>query len=84
MKLDTTVIAQLNVPINNVWGHIADDAYEAGGRVSNTEAMEMVLDANRMSTFGHKDAETLVDELCKEHGYVKVNKFLCKHFKLVR
>lgn len=35
---------------------------------------EVALDASRLKTSGHQEAQDEVDKLCKEHGYLKVMK----------
>lgn len=83
MKLDQNVISQLSAPINKVWNYIGYDAVEACGN-DNACAIEMCIDANRLSTcVNEKAAEDLVMSLIKEHGYTKVLKFLSKNFRFV-
>jgi hypothetical protein len=82
MKLDATVISQLNQAVYATWNYIGSDAMEFCE--SNGDAIEMVLDADRMTTCGNApEADALVSELIKEHGYSKVSKFLSKNFRLV-
>jgi hypothetical protein len=81
MKLDQEFLDKVSGPIRETWQHIYPDA-EVG---SNAEAMELVLDANRMEmNLGAKgrEADKLISEATKEHGYKKVDKFLCKHIQL--
>jgi uncharacterized membrane protein YcaP (DUF421 family) len=82
MKLDQEFLEKVRGPIQSTWQYIYPDAEVS----SNAEAMELVLDANRMETnlgAAGKAADQLISEACKEHGYQKVDKFLCKHIRLV-
>jgi ribosomal protein S3 len=82
MKLDQEFLEKVRGPIHQTWQYIYPDAEVS----SNAEAMELVLDANRMEmNLGEKGkaADKLIAEACKEHGYQKVDRFLCKHIKLV-
>jgi len=82
MKLDATVITELKQPILATWNYIGSDAMEFVQ--SNAEAMEMVLDAGRLTTCGNSPrAQELIDVLFKEHGYSKVSKFICKNIRLL-
>jgi hypothetical protein len=85
MKLDKTFLEAVQGPIWNTFDQIAHDACELGCK-RNSEFMELVLDANRLSMGAGekgKAADKLVGVACDEHGYAKVSKFLCKHIKLV-
>ena len=79
----TTIIIPpaLAQAINATWRAIAPDAAEFCE--SNIEAGEIVLDANRLSTFGYPEAEAMVKVLIKEHGLVKVYNHLAKHFNFI-
>ncbi len=84
MKLNKDFLKAVEGPIYSTWSAIASDAAELGPS-SNSGNMELCLDANRMVAYGGKNgkaADDLVGEACKEHGYVKVSRFLCKHIKL--
>ena len=76
----------VNNPINNVWQTIGSDLYavveECGDTLGNEEAIECCIDANRLTMYGHKDAENAIDNAVKQHGYGKVHKYLCKNIKL--
>lgn len=87
MKLDKAVVAMLESAILKTWSQIGYDALqaieEAGERMDNETAMEFCIDANRLLlNGGDKVADETVRDLCKEHGYAKVLKFLSKHIKL--
>jgi hypothetical protein len=82
MKLDNTVIATLRTPIHRAWQYIASDVYDLCG--DNEEAIEMSIDANRLSMcVDEPAAEALVLALVLEHGYSKTLKFLGKNIQLL-
>ena len=81
MKLDKNFLEKVQNPIYQVWDQIGHDILELED-VDNEECVETVIDASRLDTFGHKEAQELVSEAVKEHGYSKVLKFLCKNIKL--
>ena len=83
MKLDKNVVSKLSQPMWRTWNEIASDVEACGGRMSNGVAVESCIDADRLLYNGHsKDASDLITALCKEHGYMKVHRFLCRNFKL--
>jgi hypothetical protein len=87
MKLDKELIARLNTPMWNTWNAIGHDVYacaeECGESLDNEEAVESCIDANRLWLNGDdKAADDLIHELCREHGYHVVLKFLTKHYQL--
>lgn len=61
------------------WGDISPDA----GRCSNAEAIELVLDADRLSTFGYKAAYNELNWLDARFGYERVSKALAREVRLV-
>jgi len=82
MKLDQAVVTRLRQPMGKTWNYIGSDAMEFC--TSNAEAIEMCIDAGRLETCGNdKEASQLISELCKEHTYPKVLKFLSKNFRFV-
>jgi len=80
MQLDNTVVEQLRTPVYMTWEHIAPDAGELVS--SNEEALEMVLDANRMAVSGYDEADRLVQDLASEHGFGNVIDFLSAQIRL--
>lgn len=72
--------------INGVWNAIANDvcvaALECGDEMTNEIAIELCVDADRLSTFGYKSADAELEALVKEHGYDKVFKALCQQISL--
>jgi len=55
--------------IHSVWQAIAPDAMEFC--CDNEEALEMVLDANRLETFGYEKEYKELTSLFQQHGYVE-------------
>ena len=78
MKLDNKVIEALKPAIRSTWNYISADC----GDCSNGEAMELTIDAGRMSMQGFKKEDSLIHELVIEHTYTKVYKFLTKNIRL--
>lgn len=81
MKLDKEFLNKVSPAIWATWNAIAPDACEV---VEDNEcAMELVLDAGRLEMYGgDAEAARLLNESYKEHDYLKVQKFLCKHIQL--
>ena len=83
MKLNNDLITKISPTICRTWSYIGSDAMEFCS--SNMEAMEMILDANRMSSFcgdSGKEIEDLMYILISEHGYTKVLKFCSKNISI--
>lgn len=81
MQLDDKLVLRLRRPMNITWQQIAPDLYECCPNLDNEEAIEMCIDANRLAFNGEdEEADILVRELCKEHGYHTVLKFLSSKF----
>jgi hypothetical protein len=73
--------------IGSTWSAIGVDCIMAtgGGELDSETAMECVLDANRMTTFGGASgaaADALVSEAIIAHGYGTVLTHLACHFNL--
>ena len=82
MQFDQAAVDQLREPILKVWQYIASDVYDICD--DNLCAVEMCIDANRLSTcVDEPEAEAFVMLLIKEHGYPKVLKFLSKNFRFI-
>jgi hypothetical protein len=81
LKLDQEFLNQVRPAIVKCWNYIAADI---DWNCSNAEAIELCLDADRISTLvdGGKAIDELIRQADKEHGYQKVEKFLCKHIQL--
>ncbi len=82
MKLDQATVDAIAPAIYETWQYIGSDAMEFVE--SNREALEMVIDADRMSTCAKApEADKMVGDLIKSFGYPKVMTFLNKNFRLV-
>jgi hypothetical protein len=81
MKLDKAFLKEVAGPIGDCWQQIYPDA-----EVSNSEeAIELVLDANRMTTLLGKEgeqADAVIGRAIDEHGYEKVLSFLAREIPL--
>lgn len=64
------------------WDSIADDAYEIC-EGDNTVAMELVLDASRLTMNGYAEADMEIKTLCVEHGWAEVCEALAKRIQLL-
>ena len=64
-----------------VWSYVASDALSEGP-ISNSEAMELCLDANRLLSNAHdKESDDLVGHICHLGGYSVLNRALCRELK---
>lgn len=76
LKIDVTILNKdprwdkLKSDVWTVWGEIAPDA----GECRPAEAVEMALDASRLTTHGYKDSDDYLTELIDKHGYTSVAK----------
>ena len=67
--------------IYQTWGAIAADLPD---EVDNAEAMELCIDANRLQSLGNSwEADQLVQDAIKMHGYSAVFDFLCSKIQVV-
>lgn len=86
MKLDTSVVARIEPAVFRTWNQIAADFFQMaadGGSASNIDAVELCIDADRLLTDGKDaDANECIKQLCVEHGYTKVLKFLSRKIQL--
>jgi hypothetical protein len=64
------------------WDSIACDAYDIC-EDDNTIAMELVLDASRLTMNGFAEADAEIKTLCVEHGWGKVCEELAKRIQLL-
>lgn len=83
IEISTTV----RQAIENAWQAIGYDAYElartCGEDLSNEVAIELVIDAGRIRTYGgSSEAADEVDALIKEHGYDAVHAALVQSVSL--
>ena len=79
MELNEKFVQVMKGPICQAWQAIAEEGIEA----SNAEALEMAIDADRLATFVSQDANDLLKEAIKEHGYKKVFDLLKRNISLV-
>jgi hypothetical protein len=64
------------------WDSIASDAYELC-EGDNEIAMELVLDANRLTSNGYEEADLEISTLCAQHGFGAVRETLAKKIQLL-
>lgn len=87
--LNKAFITRVAQPIYTVWNAIGADVYDAVGAcgeedLDNAGAIECCIDADRLHIHGNdKEANMLIREQCRIHGYTKVLKYLSKHIHLV-
>ena len=82
-QLDQTVIAQIQQPFWDTWQAIAPDCMEFVE--DNEGCVEMVIDADRMSTFAGEEGEAaqrIIRELIRQYGYDQTLKFLSRNFPM--
>ncbi len=83
MVLDRVTLSLLKPAIDETWNAIAFDVVPICGD-DNESAMEMCIDADRLEINGHDpEANKLVHDLCREHGYMELLQFLSKHIQLL-
>lgn len=83
-KLDDAFFQKVSGPMLATWSAIASDASQLEGRMTQAGAMELVLDADRMATYGGREgkaANDLVSKACELHGYDSVSRFLRRRIK---
>lgn len=68
--------------IVSTWDSISSDAYELCDG-DNSIAMEMVLDANRMTFAGFEASDQEIRALCLEHGFGLVCDVLSRRIQLL-
>ena len=80
-KLDKALIRKIQTAIDQTWDYIGSDAMEVGVS-TNEEALEMVLDASRMS-HNFPEEDKIVDQVVAKFKWPKVLKFLAKNIRLL-
>lgn len=68
----------LRSAISHVWACIAPDDC-----TNNAEAIEVCIDADRLATYSHIDAQQLVRAAVQRFGYTPVLRALCKAVRLI-
>lgn len=64
------------------WDSIASDAYDMC-EDDNSIALELVLDASRLTMNGYAEADMEIKTLCVEHGWAEVCEALAKRIQLL-
>ena len=87
-KLNKDTLDRLRPAIVKTWYTIASDIYDAAAfcdsEVTNENAIETILDADNLATNGEdKEANMLVNELCKDNSVNDVIKFLSDNIQLI-
>ena len=77
-----TVTENTRRAILNTWDSIASDAYEIC-EGDNEIAMEMVLDANRLTMNGYAEADAELSALYAQHDFGIVREALSKKMQLL-
>ena len=77
-----TVTENTRNAIIRTWLSIAPDAYEICDD-DNEIAVEMVLDASRLTMNGFAEADAEIKTLCAEHGFGEVREALSKKIQLL-
>ena len=77
-----TVTDNTRRAILGTWDSIAWDAYEIC-EGDNEIAMEMVLDASRLTMNGFEAADAEIKTLCAQHGFGEVREALSKKIQLL-
>lgn len=78
----SAVVSELKDPICETWDAIGFDAEELCDG-DNECAVEMCIDANRLSVYASQKADDLVHTAVKEFGYNVLLSALSKHIILV-
>jgi hypothetical protein len=78
MQISTNLIRA----INDVWCQISGDAYDICDG-DNQIALELVLDASRLTSSGYPAEGAEASALIKQHGYSKVLESLDKRIGLL-
>jgi hypothetical protein len=63
-----------------VWGALAEESLEVG---SNDEAIELILDADRLAMYGSEESNEELKRLDDAHGYAKVQAELSRVLRFV-
>lgn len=90
LKLTQEQLKVLYPAIDCVWQQIGSDAYaleaEMGERLTNKGAIELCIDADRLSEFDKRygpPADKLLDELLDKNSYTAVLNALSREIELV-
>lgn len=81
-QLNQAFVERVRQPIHRVWNSIAADMMDDED-IDNENVIEWCIDADHLELIAYdKEANDLVREQCKIHGYTRVLKFLSKHISL--
>lgn len=78
----------LSYAMYSVWCQVASDVEASaslpgsGFEVTNECAVEVVLDADHLTTFGEPEAHKVISDAMEVWGYDKVFNWLCQNIKL--
>lgn len=83
VEVPTSLVLQNAV--RDVWQEIGSDCLACcdDEPMTNEGAIETCLDADRLDTFGYKNAEEEMDRLMDSHSFSKIVKSLAIHVKLI-
>ena len=83
-QLNQAFIQRVKPVILKVWNAIAADLCDDSDELDNDLAIESCIDANRLFINGEdQEADFLLREQCRMHGYTKVLKFLSRNISLI-
>lgn len=85
MILTEDELTKVTKSIERTWQMIGPDVLASVPRISNTGAIESVIDANHMSTYNGlkgKEAEDLVTKMVMDAGYGPTLRYLARKIKL--
>ena len=82
-QLNQAFVVRVKTPIRHVWNSIAADMMDDED-IDNESCIEWCIDADHLELIAHdKEANDLVREQCKIHGYTRVLKFLAKNIQVL-
>lgn len=81
--LNKAFIDRVKTPIIHVWNIIGADALDCEDDMSNETAVEFCIDANRLDSIANDgEADQMIVDQCRIHGYTKVLRYLAKNISL--
>lgn len=82
-QLNQEFIDRVKTPLRQVWNGIAADTVD-DEEVSNENVIEYCIDADHLLLIAEdKEANDLIREQCKVHGYTRVLKYLTRNIQLL-
>lgn len=87
-QLNAEFVMRVKASIIQVWNAIGADLQDAcaahGGPMTNEEVIESCIDASQLQTFANDpEADKLILNQCKIHGYTRVLRYLSRNIHLV-